>query len=227
MVLDIIIVIFILVSVVVGFKKGFTDTVLRLAGGIIALVLAFMLQGSVAQFITEQTGMDKQIAEGVKSSITKMLIKENTTPTKEQNDNTNFLTSAKLFADKYQDIKNSSGNERESKIDQWSMSVASFVVKGISFVAIFIAVSIVIMILRLILGGVMDLPVLKQLDGLAGLGAGFVLGIIQLLVIFAIISFISPMQIMSGINNLIEASTIAKIIYNNNFLVSIIASKIL
>lgn len=223
MILDIIILIFIVVSVFVGLKRGFVDTLIRLAGGIIALILAFTLQTSVADFITNQTGMDKQIAEGVKTSVNKMLVKEDN----KTSNNESTLENSKLFAKTYEDIKNSQGEARESKLDEWSKSIAKFVVKGISFIAIFIVVSILIMIIRLILGGIMDLPVLKQLDGVAGLGAGFVLSIIQLLVIFAIISFISPMEIMSGINKLIEGSTIAKYLYNNNFLVTIISSKIL
>jgi len=224
MILDIVIIVFVVISIIIGYKRGFTDTVIRLGGGIIALVLAFILQNSVADFIADKTGVDKQISEGVKTSITKMLVKEDKGS---EATNDDFLTSSKLFAGKYQDIKNSKGEARESKVAEWSNVVSKFVVKGISFIAIFIAVSLVIMILRLILGGVMDLPVLKQLDGLAGLGAGFALAVIQLLVIFSIFSFISPMQVMSGINKLIEASTLAKFIYNNNFLVSILASKLL
>lgn len=226
MVLDIIVLIFIGASIIMGFKRGFTDTVIRLAGGIIALILAFVLQSSVATFISENTGIDKQISEGVKTSVTKMIKNEASTATNNKESN-NFLSSSKMFSGQYEDIKNSSGQTRESKLDEWSKSIAKFVVKGISFVVIFFAISILIMILRLVLGGVMDLPVLKQLDGLAGLGAGFVLAIIQLLVICSIISFISPMEIMSGINKLIENSTLAKFIYNNNFLVAIISNKLL
>lgn len=224
MILDVVIIVFVVISTIIGYKRGFTDTLIRLGGGIVALILAFVLQSSVADVITDKTGVDKQIAEGFKTSITKMLVKEDKGNVKTNND---FLTGSKLFAGKYQDIKNSKGEARESKVVEWSNSISKFVVKGISFIAIFIAVSLVIMILRLILGGVMDLPVLKQLDGVAGIGAGFVLSIIQLLVIFSIFSFISPMQIMSGINELIENSTVAKYIYSNNFLVSIIASKLL
>ncbi len=227
MILDIIIVIFVLASIFIGYKKGFTDTVIRLGGGIIALVLAFMLQGSVAEFITDKTGMDKQISGGVRTSVEKMLMGDNKSGESNTEKNDGFFANSKMFEAKYKEIKDAEGKAKESKIDEWSSSIAQFIIKGISFIAIFIAVSILILILRLILGGIMDLPVLKQLDGVAGIGAGFVLAIIQLLVIFSIFSFISPMQIMSGINNLIETSYIAKFIYNNNILVSIIASKLL
>ncbi len=227
MILNIAIIIFVLISIIVGYKRGFTDTVLRLAGGIIALVLAFLLQNSVANFITNQTGMDKQIAEGVKKSVTNMLIKEDKQPSTSDDKNSSVVMNSKSFLEKYEEMKKASGEERTTKIDEWSMSIARFVVKGISFIAIFIIVSLLVMIVRLILGGIMELPVLHQLDEVAGLGAGFILAIIELLVVFSIISFISPLEIMSGINNLIESSSIARFIYNNNFLVTIIASKIL
>lgn len=226
MILDIIILIFIAGSVVLGYKKGFTDTTIRLFGGIIGIILAFMLQGNVAEVITKNTAIEKQIAEGIKKQVTEMVINEETSKEAISSDSSKFTTNS-LFSQKYADIKKAKGNVRKSKIDEWSLSIAKFIVKGISFVSIFIVVFLIITILRMVLGGVMELPVLKQLDSLAGLGVGFVLAIIELLVIFSIISFISPMQIMDTVNKLIENSKIAKIIYDNNFLVTIIAKKLL
>lgn len=227
MILNIIIIVFVVGCMLIGLKRGFTDTVIRLAGGIIAIILAFVLQSSVANFITDKTGFDKQISQSLRTNITKVLTKEDKTSIIERDNNEMFLGMPNILSQRYEEIRNSSGKVRDSKVNEWSNAIAKFIIMGISFIAIFITVSILIGIARLILGGIADLPVLKELDGLAGLGAGFILAIIDLMIVFSIISFISPMQMMAGLNRLIEGSTIAKFISDNNFILTIITNKFL
>lgn len=203
MIIDIIVIAIIALSAFLGYKKGLVSILVSFAGMIIAIVLAFILQGPVADFLYT-TSIGSSIEQGVTKVIEENVQKEN------NNDNENFITK----------ILNSKENSQD--INKAAESLTKYILKGISFVGILILVFIICYILQMVLNLVFDLPLLNSVNRLGGIGLNVIKTLIKLWVLLAIISFISAIPIVKPVVDVINDSMLVKLLYDNNFLVAII-----
>lgn len=203
MIIDIIVIAIIALSAFLGYKKGLVSILVSFAGMIIAIVLAFILQGPVADFLYN-TPIGSSIEQGVTEVIEENVQQEN------NNDNENFITK----------ILNS--NENSQDINKAAESLTKYILKGISFVGILILVFIICYILQMVLNLVFDLPLLNSVNRLGGIGLNVIKTLIKLWVLLAIISFISAIPIVKPVVDVINDSMLVKLLYDNNFLVAII-----
>ena len=203
MIIDIIVIAIIALSAFLGYKKGLVSILVSFAGMIIAIVLAFILQGPVADFLYN-TPIGSSIEQGVTKVIEENVQEEN------NNDNENFITK----------ILNS--NENSQDINKAAESLTKYILKGISFVGILILVFIICYILQMVLNLVFDLPLLNSVNRLGGIGLNVIKTLIKLWVLLAIISFISAIPIVKPVVDVINDSMLVKLLYDNNFLVAII-----
>ncbi len=203
MIIDIIVIAIIALSAFLGYKKGLVSILVSFAGMIIAIVLAFILQGPVADFLYN-TPIGSSIKQGVTEVIEENVQQEN------NNDNENFITK----------ILNS--NENSQDINKAAESLTKYILKGISFVGILILVFIICYILQMVLNLVFDLPLLNSVNRLGGIGLNVIKTLIKLWVLLAIISFISAIPIVKPVVDVINDSMLVKLLYDNNFLVAII-----
>lgn len=107
-----------------------------------------------------------------------------------------------------ENIGNFSGNIDASGID----ALAVLVCKVIAFVAIFFAANILITLLAFILDKIFKLPLLKQVNTLAGFCFGAVLGIVNLFVISSVIGLMLDYGIISGGATIAEDTVVYKFI---------------
>ena len=89
-------------------------------------------------------------------------------------------------------------------------------------IALFIALRIALMILAIFANSLAELPIVKQFNKAGGIVYGLAEGIIIIVVILAIIYFISSMTKDSSIVSAINTSVITKYIYYNNPILNII-----
>lgn len=108
----------------------------------------------------------------------------------------------------YENLGTFSGNIDASGID----SLAVLVCKVIAFVAIFFAANILITLLAFILDKIFKLPILKQVNTLAGFCFGLALGIVNLFVISSVISLMLNYGIISGGPAVAENTVVYKFI---------------
>ena len=87
---------------------------------------------------------------------------------------------------------------------------------------LFIIARIALMFVSAISSLVTDLPIIKQVDKTGGIIYGLIEALLILFIIFAIISFISPMIEGSGLITAINKSILGSVLYNNNLLLNII-----
>ena len=217
MVLDIALIVIILLGVFIGYKRGFVKVVIKLGTMILAIVLAFVLQNSVAEFIGEELGLKNTISVAVENKLGEFA--DGKGDKKELN--------IPILEKTIEDISKAKDNEKQEAISNWTTKIADFVVKGLSFILIFLVVSITMGIIGLILNTITELPVLKTLNGVLGASTEFVLMLFRIFIVLAIISFLSPLEILTTITNYIDESCITKWLYENNIIVSIIGRKLL
>lgn len=217
MIVDVILILALALSVFIGYKKGFVKVAVKLATFLLAIVLSFLLQSSVAKFIGEEIGLKNTISITVQSKLTSL------TENKEEG----LKTDIKMLEKTVDEINNAAEDKKAEIIKTWSDNIANFVLKGISFIVIFLTVSILMGIIGLILNSVVKLPVLKTLNGLFGGVTEFVLMLFRVMILLTIIYFASPLEIAEPIIKYINSSCITKLLYENNIIINILGRKLM
>lgn len=217
MIVDVILILALALSVFIGYKKGFVKVAVKLATFLLAIVLSFLLQSSVAKFIGEEIGLKNTISITVQSKLTSL------TENKEEG----LKTDIKMLEKTVDEINSAAEDKKAEIIKTWSDNIANFVLKGISFIVIFLTVSILMGIIGLILNSVVKLPVLKTLNGLFGGVTEFVLMLFRVMILLTIIYFVSPLEILETIIKYINSSCITKLLYENNIIINILGRKLM
>ena len=207
MILDIIVLVLIITGAIIGYKKGLVGIMVGLVSMILAIILSLILQGPIADALYNNTGMGKVIEQTVYNNLNSANNKE-----KEANASENIIIDS---------ITNKATESLTS--EQTAKTVTMFVLKGISFVIIFIIVTIICRILQSVLNLVFNLPVLDIVNNFGGLGLGVIKALLKIYIVLAIISFIAPMNIIDPVIDMINTSTVTKILYQNNLFVSLLS----
>lgn len=202
LVLDIILIALIAFGAFRGYKRGLVGVVVGFASLILSIILAFAFQSIVAEALYN-SGIGDSLKEVVQENIQTML------------DNGENVEDS--F---YGNIINSTITE--DKVQQAGEIVAMFVMKGISFILIFLAVRLICYILQMILNIVFNLPILSSINQMGGIAVGVLSTLIKVWILLAILSFITPLPMFNGIAEYIDNTFLIKLLYNNNLLVTII-----
>lgn len=217
MIIDIVLILVIVLSAFIGYKKGFVKVIVKLGTFLIALVLAFLLQSSVAKFIGEDIGFKNTISTTVQNKLSDYV------KSKEDDKKTDI----KMLEKTIDEINSAAEEKKAEVIQKWANNIADFILKGLSFIIIFFTVAIVMGILSLILNTVVKLPVLDTLNGVLGLGAAVILMTVRIMILLTIIYFVSPLEIIQPVINYINTSCITKLLYENNIIVNILGRKLM
>lgn len=239
-VIDIIVILIILISVFLGYKKGFVRTAVSLLSFFVAIGVALLFYKPLAIILTENTTIDDWIimnitsnhddnenltesSETDESGDVPMFIEEASNLTEEKETNNLGLVIGMLenlpatITDKLslEEIKSDTKQEIAYKVSELIMNLLSLII-------IYIVVKVTLIIAAFILDGIMKFPILKQLNEILGMGIGAVIGFIQIYVAFAVITFISSICDISVVIETIKLSAFAKILFENNVIISLL-----
>ena len=250
-VMDIIVLAVIALSVFWGYKKGFIRAAISLVSFFVAIGLALMFYKPLAVILTENTIIDEWIIENITASVEENdnLLYENTELEKqEENDSGLENTNSELenietineenevndmlkeqsllnllehlpatLTEKFnlEEMKNSAKEEIAYQISELIMNLLSLIV-------IYVVVKVTLSVAAVVLNGIMQIPVLKQLNELLGMLLGAVLGFIQMYIAFAVITFISSVCNISTVIEMIKVSSFARILFENNLIINLL-----
>lgn len=221
-IIDIIVILIILLSVFLGYKKGFVRTTISLLSFFIAIGLALLFYKPVAVILTENTTIDEWIIENIASDKKDEELDETT------NNDGDTLQGTDAFLDMIgnlpstfiagfdlEEIKTDTKQEIAYKISELIMNLLSLII-------IYVVVKLTLVIAAFILDGIMKFPVLKQLNEILGMVIGAVIGFLEVYVAFAIITFISSICDISVVINTIKISAFARILFENNLIINLL-----
>ena len=118
-------------------------------------------------------------------------------------------------------VEEVANNAKENIADIAAKDVAQTIVKAGTWIALFIAARIVLILLKFITSLIAKLPVIKQFDKLGGIIYGALEGLIIVYFALAVISFITPVT-KGNLQQDINKSYIGGLMYQNNLLLKII-----
>lgn len=197
MVLDGIVILFVVLSVFLGYKKGFVGLAIKLVALIVAILVTFILYQPVSNFIINTTGVDETIENAIYEKATQALKGET-----QENNYTNALKNQLL----------------DGTLPQTSRTLSINIIKIIVIIILFIVTKILIMCISSLANSLAKLPIVKQCNKLGGIIYGLLRGVLIIFVFFAVIELYTQITPQNAVYNEIEKSSISKMIYENNII---------
>lgn len=210
MTIDIIIIIFIGVLCLEGYRKGFIKTIFDTLGIVISFFLSKEFYYFVENFLLENTKLfvklhdyfELKLSENVISSI------NNNVPVELQKFVNNILI-------------NEASNGFESFVDNLSL----LIMRSISFVITFLIIYAVLLLLTAVVNAIMKLPLLNITNRLFGALMGILKSIMLLYLIFALSApLLSFMQDKPLAQSVLKSES-SKIFYDNNIILNYLSYK--
>lgn len=217
LIVDIVIVLTLLISGVMGYKKGLTSVIFKLVIFLASLIIAFMLYKPVANFIMDKTGIDEWLTEKIALTLNGTSISNGELIEAEQS---NISKSVVELINKF--VKEALNETKVNAVNYVSAKLAYY---GITILTLIFLLGISRFILAFIKGiaeFIAKLPILNLINKSGGLIYGILRGLVALYLLMAIISIISPLIESTYIVKAINDSKIGAVLYNNNILLNLI-----
>lgn len=193
--IDIGVLLIILLSTFLGYKRGLIKVAFKLLSFILALIIALLLYKPISDFILNHTSIPSKI----ETQITDRISSED----KE--------TANNIVSNYYNDLKNASVNVVAHNITNTIVNISSVLI-------VFIVTRILLLFLRFSTDLIAKLPLIKQFNHIGGFIYGIVAGFFIIYLVFTIITLLAPIIDLGNIIKLIDSSIIGNIMYNNNII---------
>lgn len=227
-VLDIAILVILAVSFIIGLYNGFLVTVLHIFAYLGSWVLGFIFYPILSNYLIANTGLLDKIV--YYTDISSKLVDFQQSK----------LGIAGLGGEQLKTIVENSqipqpfgkaivanvGNQSLTSLqtlgEYLDYTVGKVIISILSFFIIFFAIRLIFAIIIGIVKAIRDIPILKQLDSLAGAGLGLVRGLLLLYVVFSVLPLVLTIAPIDIVSDLIESSKLAPFFYKTNILVNFI-----
>lgn len=238
--IDIVVILIIILTAFIGYKRGFIKTVISLSAFFIAIIVSLLLYKPVAVILTEKTSIDEWIKERVMntrvttSGDTIVLVTEEKKEEEEEisNEELNVETEeekqnavAAILSDLPNTISQSLNISqiKENAKQELANKLSELIMNLLSLIVIFLLVRITLIVAEFLLNSAAELPVIKQINEVLGMTLGGILGLISTYIAFAIITLISSITDISFVVNAIKASLFASVMFENNIIFKLLS----
>ena len=233
-IIDIVILVIIGASVVYGLYRGFLQTVLSVACCLISVLVAFAFGPKLAQAVSSSQGVTSTLATYTDAVARVGDYSLASTPVNQLNDGLikQVLDSVSLPSP----IANILENNLRSQVfastglttvnDYVSNTMVAVAINALSYIVCFVACYLILSVIVSLIQHVFKLPLLKQLDWLAGGLFGLARGALIVYVLFLLIPILSTVIPMDAFNDLVAQSMLAPIFQSDGFFAGVIAGKL-
>ncbi len=243
--IDGIAIVIILIAAFSAYRKGFVRTFFGLISVILAIVLASMFHKNLAAYIKDTTDLDEWINSVIVESTGNISEDVNKTSKKENVNTGSVFDMAQYASDSnlYETIDVSTlipeegflnslpdvlsekmglDDFKQNAAQNITLKISDAAINVLSWFIIYVVAQIILNIIVAILDGIMSLPLLREINNIAGLGIGILIGIFRIYIILAVIYFISTVINISPVMNVLNNSALVSAMYNNNLLLKLI-----
>ncbi len=191
-IIDIIIILFILASIFLGYKKGLVSLGINLVAFIIAILITFILYRPIANVIINSTQVDENLQATIENQIGEVISNDAETGAIESATN--------------------------SILQGGSKTLAINIIYGITMIVLFIIARIALIFISAIANMVSKLPILNQFNKLGGIIYGLLRGVIIVYVILMVVNLIITLNPTGKIKENIDETYLAKTMCEYNIL---------
>ena len=210
---DIILIAIILISAILGYKKGLVKLGTNLFAGIIAIVLTIALYKPVTEIVMKKTPIVSNIKNIIIQNSTNVIEKDSQDDkNKESNKESNSILNNKVTEITEQATKQVNNTVKNEIIPAEAERIARNIVYGLTAIILFIFIKILLSVVFSLLGVIAKLPILKQFNEVGGLIYGIVRGLLILIILIVLIEAYIKMNPESTISSAIDESYLTKMV---------------
>ncbi len=204
-ILDIVILAILILSIVMGYKKGLIGVVFSLCALIVAIIVTIILYNPITNLVIKNTQIDDNIKNAI---IENGIIEKSESEDKDEKKQLNEYIQ-KYVTDGVTDATNNA-------IEKTAGVVAEKVVSVGVAICLFVVVRIALILLKFIAEGIAELPIIKQCNKAGGIAYGVLRGMIVIYGLLALAFFILSLTNSQTIGNTIDSSIVTKFLYTHN-----------
>ena len=217
------VIILIVLATLAGAKRGLVKTVLSFASFFVSLVIMLFVREPVSDFVKDQTGIYAAIETSVSSFVEEK--------TQEIQAGQAQLTDKVIDSLNLPDVLTKSLEQSNSKAvyeQRGIQNIAAYItgwLTDLAFEAVcciisFVVVWILLRIVTMVLAGIVRLPVLHQIDCIAGAICGLCTALIIIWIGGIVVTAFAAQDWGREALSMITQSTLLPFLYNNNFLLN-------
>lgn len=208
-IIDVLVLLLFIISFFVMAKKGFVKAVYSISGHILTFIL-------VAVLLTPATDMlsTTSLGDTVSKNVSKIVLQEGNQTAQEVKDEAKDETSLAPVIE-----KNLAAQGIEAATQRAVPYITGIVMKILTAILLFIAIRIAVALIFALLDTFFKIPVLSQLNSLAGGIAGIINSLIIIYVICGILSL--NFEWANNLRVFVDRTTVLKYFYINNLLINI------
>ena len=206
--MDLIIIAILVLSIIMGYKKGLINVIFNIFAFFIALIATIILYRPVANIIINNTEIDDKIKSAIINNITE----------EKQSEESSSNTGMQKYIEDA--IKNTADEAKSQVIETVANTVSIRAVEILTSIILFIVIRAVLIVLKVFTQAIANLPLIKQFNELGGVVYGIAKGLIIVYIILTIMYFVVSINGKGNIAEAINNSYITKILCNNNIIVN-------
>lgn len=226
------------VGAFLGWRAGFVKAVFSLVSTIAVIILTLLLSPIVTEFLQGNEAITGGISGKLDDIINLEFIAEEV---EDPTDPASFVDSLslpesiktalkeaieKILVEKKEEADVFVGDQLAALEEYICEVLTNMIINAVGFVITFVVVAVGMAVLCFVLDVLSKLPVIHQLNTLAGIAFGALEGLIVLWILFVIITMLGSTEFGQTLLTMISESKILSFLYDNNFISKIVTSKL-
>ena len=193
-IIDVVVILIILLSTILAYKKGLLKLAISLMSVIIAIIVSILLYIPVSSFIINNTKIDEAIESTLLNKATTVI-----------QENTGDDIAGQI-------IESATTGNLEIQAEEISKSIVVYS----TMIILFILVRILLIFVKVLGDLVAKIPVLKQINQTGGIIYGLVRGIVIIYSVLLVINLFTQIDPNNSVNTAINKTYITKAMYEYN-----------
>lgn len=224
-VFDIVLVVIIAIFVILSAKKGFLSASKNIITLLLTVTLLASMQGVMLEAL-QSSAVSDGIREIVSKNVTKTYEKEelpeeaDTTDTKQAVVICRAMALPDFMTNSIEDSIRQMSEIKNNVMEVITDSITLMILRIIAMLLLFVLVRILVFLAVKILESLFGLPVLRTINKTLGAVIGILNSLLVIYVICGAISIFTPIDQLSGVQQVMDKTLLVQYFYNNNLLLS-------
>ena len=208
---DLIVILVLIGCIYIGYKRGLTQSLIRILSFAIAVCIAFMLFKPVSNIVIDSTNFD----ENIQTTIAEVFEKEDSNNEKQ-------AETSPILEHVSNEVEKATAEKKHEIVRTSAEKLSRNIISILVFIALFLIARIVLNFVKALANLLTKLPLLKQCDKIGGVVYGAAEGLLIIFITLALITLISTIVNRYEILEIINKSYITKYLNDYNILLKVI-----
>ena len=230
--LTIAVIVFLAAMAVYGSKRGLARMCISVAAMAVSLVLVFVLRAPVERFVREHTSLETSVESFVDENLTSVIREAADSASKSAGNRLEETVKGMDLPEPIRELLLNLVGSREAVsgktgdlTDQLTAIISEAVFSGMIFVLTFILVRVLVWIASILILKASKLPLIRQVNSLAGAVIGLLLGVVILWVAGVVVTTASTQEWGQEALRLIGESPVLDFFYSKNPLLKLLVKQ--